>query len=734
MAKVTSVSGAGQSQFRRGLLVSEHTAPSTAQQAPAVRSGVRPEIQALRAIAVLAVVFYHLWPVRLPGGFVGVDIFFVISGFLITGLLFRDHERTGKISLTGFYGRRVRRIVPAAVTVLIVTSVVGYFLFNTPRAMSTIWDSVQSFFFIANWHFAAIGTDYFHATDPASPVQHYWSLSVEEQFYLVWPWLMVLLFAIAGKSVSRTQRGRVVVGVVMAVIVAASFAYAMWETATDPTVAYFSTFSRVWELGIGALLAAAAPLFLKVPTAVRAIVGWIGLAGIIASFFVITDALPFPGPWAALPVGATILVLAAGIGGHQKYLFPIANPVGVFFGNISYSLYLWHFPVITFAAILIPKNTPYDTAIVLAAILIISLVSYFLIEQPFHRSPWLKSFGKDRELKQKAWQDWRDRFGTQFILSTIGVIAIASVVIVATGIATKGGIPQQAAGPAASTSQEANPLDQVQADLANAVGAQQWPSNLSPSLDSAISNNSRDNPANACFAVGNTPDFGSCTWGNSNAANHMYVVGDSEALSYAPAFKAIAENTGGSWKITTIGLYGCRFTDALIQNDGAGVMDACAQRKQDIAARIAGDHPQLVVIANAFALGQTQDGTGLSAGQMVQSTFAEAAKYDSAGKIVYLTPPPLGAELGSCYSAVSSPQNCNVGIDPVWNQFEKASEASEANGDHVISSLPFSCYNGICPAFAGTIPTKYDTVHMTPEYSTQIARALWTTFVNAGLM
>jgi hypothetical protein len=212
-------------------------------------------------------------------------------------------------------------------------------------------------------------------------------------------------------------------------------------------------------------------------------------------------------------------------------------------------------------------------------------------------------------------------------------------------------------------------------------------------------------------------------------------VGDSEALSYAPAFKEIAESSGDQWKITTIGLYGCRFTDALVQNEGAGVMEACDQRKADIAERIRADAPELVVMANAYALGTSAKGNALSVAAMVESTQIEAAKYNAAGKIVYLAPPPLGNDLGQCYSPVVGPQACNAPVGKTWSDFATATEtAAAATGDRFISSLGFSCFNGLCPAFAGTIPTKYDTVHMTSAYSARVAPAIRNALVALGGM
>jgi hypothetical protein len=379
-----------------------------------------------------------------------------------------------------------------------------------------------------------------------------------------------------------------------------------------------------------------------------------------------------------------------------------------------------------------PDGSPQRTALVFAAILAVSMVSYYLVEQPFHRSPWLRRAGLAPAERRLAWRGWRERFGTQFILSSMGAFVIVVVVAVSFQLHERPLTPL--AAPVADAQADVDPGVQLQADLAAAAGATAWPDNLSPSLDDAMATTSNDNPARACFDVGGTPDFGRCTWGDDSAPLHMYLVGDSEALSYAPAFKAIAEASDGQWRITTIGLYGCRFTEVLVANDGAGVMDACPQRKQDIAAQIVADSPQLVVVANAFAEGQDANRAPLSVSAMVASTFAETAGYDAAGKIVYLAAPPLGAELGQCYSQVSSPQDCNAPVSQTWQEFAAATATVSATGDFFISSLPFSCADGVCPAFAGTIPTKYDTVHLTPAYAVQVAPAIRYALGALGLM
>lgn len=716
---------------------SDPAAPGQAPPAPSSAGGpARPpsnrrrDIQGLRALAVLAVILNHViqWP---SGGFVGVDIFFVISGFLITGILLREHESTGRISLTAFYGNRLRRILPSAVVVLAATATAGHVLFNQSRALDTAWDAVSSFLFVANWRFITVGTDYFNALAPASAVQHYWSLSVEEQFYLLWPWLMLLVLSAFARGARTPALGRRAIGILAAVVVAASFGYAVWESRANPTVAYFSTWSRAWELGVGAILAVGAPLAARMPSVWRVILGWIGLAGIVASFWLLSGDLAFPGPWAALPVAATALVLAAGVGGPQRSLVPLTNPVSVYLGDISYSLYLWHFPILVFLTLLLPERSLTSTLIILGAILAVSVTSYYLIEQPLHRSPWLRG-RRSPAARRAAWRRWRERFGSQFILSSMGVLVI--VIVVAVSFPPTNGSAAPQASPVGDAQADVNPEVALQADLAAAVAATAWPDDLSPSLDAAMSRTSNDNPARACFDIGDTPNFDRCTWGSADAPNQMYLVGDSEALSYAPAFKAIAEASDNQWRITTVGLYGCRFTEVLVANDGAGVMDACPQRKLDISERIVADAPQLVVVANAFAEGQDINRSPLSVAGMVASTLAETAGYNAAGKIVYLAAPPLGAELGQCYSKVSSPQDCNTGIGAVWQQFAGALSAPSATGDHFLSSLPFSCAGSTCPAFAGTLPTKYDTVHMTPAYAEHLAPAIRHALGALGLM
>ena len=673
------------------------------------------------------------WP---TGGFLGVDIFFVISGFLITSLFLSEVEATGRLSLRRFYGRRVRRLLPAATVVLAATTGVGYLLFNDERARQTLWDAIFAFAISANYRFAAEGTNYFHSTNATSPLQHFWSLSVEEQFYLIWPILLIVIVALTARR-SSIVVVRWTVGLVSVALVALSFAVALEQSVSDPTLAYFSTTTRAWQLASGAVLAAAVPVLARMPAIVRYVLGWGGLAGLLASLVLIDSTMSVPAPWAALPVAATACVIAGGVGGPQRHLYPLTNPVSVFIGDISYSLYLWHLPVIVLLPLVLDSTSPWYLAIVFGAILLLSLSSYFVIEDPIRHSPLFAGEG-DRAQRSEAWMRWRDTYAKRFVQATFGALGFGLVALVITGTLIHNGARFGTAAVSANASQQAESAVELRkelvAQLAAAASAESWPTNLSPSLDQAIADTSTTNPANNCFAPGNTPDVSSCTWGSQSAPHHMYLVGDSIALAYAPAFKAIAEQSGGQWQITTIGLYGCRFTSQLVHNDGAGVMDACQQRKDDVAARIAADSPQVVVIANAFTLGNSESGTPLSVADLTSGAGSEAARYGSA-HIVYLAPPPTGADLGQCYTKVSTPQSCNVSVSQTWSDFAAATKAvAKKGGDHYVSSLEFSCVDNICPAFAGTLPIRYDSVHLVPAYAEHIAPLIRRALVAQKLM
>ncbi|MEU4714738.1 acyltransferase family protein [Micromonospora purpureochromogenes] len=245
----------------------------------APRASFRGDIEGLRALAVLLVLVGHAGSQFIPGGFVGVDVFFVISGFLITGLLVEELDRTGRISLVGFYARRAKRLLPAAGLVLLVTLLLTYLFLPKVRFSNTAWDVVSSALYVMNWRLAEQSVDYMFVDQAPSVVQHYWSLSVEEQFYLIWPLLLLGLAVLGGRR--RLRRGVLMVG--FAVVALRSFAWSVFLTSADRAPAYFVTTTRIWELALGGAVAIAGARLHRTPRALAVVLAWSGLVTVVAS-------------------------------------------------------------------------------------------------------------------------------------------------------------------------------------------------------------------------------------------------------------------------------------------------------------------------------------------------------------------------------------------------------------------------------------------------------------------
>ncbi|CDX43802.1 Acyltransferase 3 (fragment) [Mesorhizobium sp. SOD10] len=343
--------------------------------------GFRPEIQGLRGLAVAFVVIFHIWPAALPGGYVGVDIFFVISGFLITGLLARMALSEDGISLVGFYTRRVRRLLPAAIVALLVT-LAGTLLF-----MSDAWweetakQVIASALYVQNWRLAEQAVDYLGAEDAPSPVQHFWSLSIEEQFYIVWPVLMIAaLWWARRRGYSPVQMLTFVLGVVMAGSLAVSVAL----TRSDPAWAYFVTHTRVWELALGGLLALMLDRF-RPSAHMRSAMAVAGMLAALASAVLFSRSTDFPGFKALLPTLGAALVIAAGsirIGRFRGLDVAALR----YIGDRSYSIYLWHWPLIIFYVAQRGMVGAVDGILLIIATLAVSHLSYRFVEQSYRHS------------------------------------------------------------------------------------------------------------------------------------------------------------------------------------------------------------------------------------------------------------------------------------------------------------------------------------------------------------
>ena len=673
------------------------------------------------------VVLDHLfgWP---AGGFVGVDVFFVISGFLITGLLLREHEKSGTISFGGFYRRRLRRIAPAATIVLAVTSIAAWIVFNTTRATATSWDAIWGFFFAANWHFAAVGTDYFQSAGPVSPLQHYWSLAVEEQFYFVWLWLMLLTYWVVAKLGNNAGQhyARRSIGIAMVIITVGSFSWALWESEHSSTVAYFSTFSRAWELGVGALVAVYAGKLTAMSWRIRPVVAWLGLVMITAGFFLIDgETLGFPAPWALLPVIGAALVIAAGIGGSARFLVPITNPVAQYLGNISYSLYLWHFPVIVVGAVVL-GDAPMQKVILLAVAVLLSAYTYHLVEDPIRRSSWLERGVKTDSKRRRRLSKKRSTVTTAYRLTALSLLALGTVLVVAVALGSTASKPPTAADLAAAAAPETvatdapvsrTPLaDALSAEVAIALQTTTWPE-LSPSMDETVGASPTPPEVSACgkSVVINEEK---CTWGDPNASHTIVTVGSSLSLAYVAAIRdAIGTNSG--WRVISYGMFGCPF-DTQETISGLTILpNGCSERPRDAVAAINRLQPDVVIFSGLFS---------------AVGPAAEAANIDPAVKFVFMPGPPAEADIGLCYSKVSEPADCVTHVDERWGNPERNMAASVSRPGTFIDTLAWFCFNDECPAFVGTSPMKVDKTHISPTFAAKIAPVMLEAFHLSGVI
>jgi peptidoglycan/LPS O-acetylase OafA/YrhL len=667
---------------------------------------------------VVSVIVNHLthWP---RGGFVGVDIFFVISGFLITGILMREQDGTGTISFIRFYRRRVKRILPAAVLVLIATVTFSHFIVGATRAKSIIVDALWGLLFSANWRFATESTNYFQANGPVSPLQHFWSLAVEEQFYFVWPWVMLFVLAVLVRRRAAATRARVVVGIVLVVITAASFVWGLHETATDPNSAYFSTFSRAWELGVGALLAVVQPAVRRLPAAVRPVLSWLGLAGIVASLIVITDSVTFPVPWAALPVAGCALVILAGTGVEQQRLvFPLTNRASGYVGDISYSLYIWHFPIIILGEAVWGDQVVVRCAIS-AAIVIISVYSYHLIENPIRKSGLLVS-GFERMQKRMVRNPWAND-GSAAAVSykplSASLFVVAALVVSAAALVPPTPpktiiVAQVATDMAATTTPRTPGLDALQSQITSALQSTSWPSNLRPSLDQTIARDQEAPDDIAGCAGANAVVETDCTWGDRAARHRAVVVGDSVGVTFVPGLRsALGSNNG--WALTSYAGFGCPFVAARTVNPDAGLTKACPGRKQDAVAAIRRIHPDVVFVINSYNVAEDYQTTTLPELNMIKS---------AAGRFVFISAPPFDKVLSECFTPRSTPADCVSSVTSEWTTRLAAEQqlAASVHGEF-IDSRPWFCYDDQCPSFVGMTPTKIDQLHMTVQYSVKIA-------------
>ena len=684
-------------------------APERAESplSPPNRPAPRRDIQGLRTVAVGLVIIYHIWPLVMPGGFVGVDVFFVISGFLIVGSLVREVEATGRISVRSFYAKRIRRLLPAASLVLLVTLAAMVLLLPQSRWQSISFDVVMAALQVQNWNQAFGSGSYEGATALVSPVQHYWSLAVEEQFYIVVP--LCLMAAAAWARKSGLTRKSVCLYLILA-LTAVSFVHSVAFSASDHGVAYFATTTRIWELGLGGILALAVPR-LRLGERMGRLLGWAGLVTVIWCAFAFSTSMDFPGYVALLPVAATVMVLAAGTvpkmtddGGRFSASSVLAVGPAKYLGDISYSLYLWHWPVVVFYVFRLGRPPGFLHGSVIALIsLAAAVASYYLVEQRF-RLPHGRAAGGHR-----------------------GAFVLASGLVAATVIAaiTPWGIVE------AKSQQLDGALNLRQYPGAMALDADRpaaVPTGLSVRPDPAVA--TKDVPVtggNECGAFDpSTMGDEKCRYGRADAERSIVVVGDSHAAQLVDPLVLVGEQSG--WNVQAMVRNGCPFSAAPPASADT-VFHNCSNQNQVSLGRILDRKPDLVVVSGMTPSGyQRALQWGWKDPESLVSGYVDLLRplRDAGIRVAVVMDIPYpdfaAPDCVQSHGAASALCTIQQGAEARPEDPLRA-VAARVPGVEVVDLYPYFCTDGQCPSVIGNVLVYRDN-HMTNSYARTLAPPL----------
>jgi peptidoglycan/LPS O-acetylase OafA/YrhL len=656
----------------------------------------RPDVEGLRAVAIILVVLFHAGVRGLSGGYVGVDVFFVISGFVITGVLLRERAQTGGTSILAFYGRRCRRIIPAATLVIVATVVLAYVLVGDTGGSEAATDGRWAAIFLANFHFIAAGTNYLTAQQPPSPLQNFWSLAVEEQFYIVYPSVFLILAGLRFRLSLRTR-----LAAALGVIIAVSFAYSIIQTSTSPTAAYFSPLTRAWELALGALVAVGTQQLLRVPFRLAAVMTWTGLGAILGAAFLFNAHTAYPGSWVAVPVIGAALVIAGGVAAPPSGAETVLglNPFR-YVGRISYSLYLWHWPILILAAESVGKTSlgvGENLLLVLGAGLL-SAVTYRFVENPIRHA---------RFVLRRRWASLA--LGAVLIALTFGVITAR--VDVSTGD-TDASASLGTHGPLSLTA-----LRHL-VDAAPTVRS--VPADLIPPLSDV-------DPGDLGFPV-NTPCFlanfsrasaPACIFGAPNATRTMVLYGDSHAAMWFQALDDIATKT--HWRLVLLSKGDCP-ADILPYPDPATgaptgtTWTACAQWQRFAIKRIDELRPQLLIVSQLFhqPLQEAKDlETQWQAG--LERFFHQLRTPKT--RMVVLGSTPYSKGPGCLQRHTQDVQACslpNLSRSSISEVADRA--AANVVGAQYVNVRPWFC-SSTCSEIIGRYAVYWDPWHVTRSYS-----------------
>jgi peptidoglycan/LPS O-acetylase OafA/YrhL len=498
--------------------------------------GFRSDIQGLRGLAILLVVAYHAHLSSASGGFVGVDVFFVLSGYLITGLLFKEFDTSGRIKLSEFYARRVRRLLPASAAVLVATVLIARLILSPLEQLNLASSGIVTALYISNLFFIRQSTDYLAAPPEGNPFLHTWSLSVEEQFYLVWPTLVLLLV--------KMTKSRRAWAAAIGVLAVASFLLNVWLTQFAQPWAFFGSPARVWEFAAGGLLAITRLTFRGVPSLLIELSSGLGLAMIVIAAVTFDRETTFPSIPALLPVVGTMLVLATGQASVRVARL-LRNRFMVWLGDLSYVWYLWHWPILVFAAALIPGLDTSGRVLFGVLSLLLSAATRSLLEDKVRFSTWLAA-------------------------RPLTTLTIAVIVTAAT-VSTSSWWRQSARSDSVSVAQ------------------------------ARFSHARDDNPVvyiDGCHLDYFEVTSPECVFGDRNASTTVVLFGDSHAAQWFPALEQVAITEG--YRLVSLTKSGCPSVDVVVRSPGLGRRyTECETWRQNVFAMLGELKPNLVLLANA---------------------------------------------------------------------------------------------------------------------------------------
>ena len=693
--------------------------------------GFRLDIEGLRAVAVLAVVLFHAELPGVGGGFVGVDVFFVISGFLITGMLWREVSTTGSVRLRRFYGARARRLLPASATVGVITAIGAALLLPPLQARTVFGDGIASALYVANYRFLLEGSDYFVHDMPPSVFQHYWSLGVEEQFYLVWPALMIatawLIARLRRRARAQAASSSAPYLVVLALVAIVSFALSLAATYVVPAVAFYSLPTRAWQLAVGGLVALSAGWWRRLPARGAAITGWAGLGLILLACTLIGPTTPYPGMAALVPVLGSALVIGAGCADSRLGVGGLLarSPMRAI-GRVSYSWYLWHWPVLLLAPPLLGHPLGLPGRLVAAAVSgVLAVLTLHLVENPLRfAAPIRRSPARSLALGGLA----------TAAAASVGVLLL---IVVPTPVGRGAPAPALSitaapdpAGPHHYDTAVHHTFAQIHAAVAAAADLKAVPSNLTPPLANATTE-LKTVLLNNCLRNVFQVEQPECASGDTASATTVALVGDSNATMWAPALQQVAAQR--HWRLETLAKMACPPMYLPIINPLArSEYTQCEQWRAQILARLRAEHPRLVVVSMGrrygAGYGWPSGFTSYDSAWITSLTGLVQQVRGLGAQVLVLGPIPFPhAVVPICLSAhLDDATACSPARSTAVNQAGIAAEtaATKAGGGHYADITDLFCTDQRCPVIVGNTLVYYDASHLTLEYGRLLAPAI----------